>query len=61
MAVSAKAIYLWEPGDERFDGTFMSTMYNYDGTWGTTGYYAYYNNPSQRNTMPVAYRFSHTM
>lgn len=57
MALSSKAIYLWGPGDERYDGSFMSTMYNYDGTWGTTGYYAYYNSPSQRGTMPVAYRY----
>ncbi len=43
MAPSEKAIYLWGEGDERFDATFMTTMYNYNGTWSTTGYYAYYN------------------
>ena len=42
-APSGKAIYLWAPGDDRFEGTFMTTIYNYNGTWGTTGYYAYYN------------------
>lgn len=55
--MSTKAIYLWGPGDARFDATFMTTMYNYDGsTWGTTGYYAYYNG-SNLNSMPIAFRF----
>lgn len=56
-AVSAKGIYLWEPGDERFDGTFMNTIYNFDGTWGTSGYYAYYNNSGNRDKMNIAYRY----
>lgn len=43
-AMSAKALYLWASGDERFNATFMTKMYNYDGTnWGKTGYYGYYN------------------
>ena len=54
--MSAKAIYLWGKGDTRFDATFMTTMYNYNGTWGTTGYYAYYNG-SNLNSMPIAFRY----
>lgn len=56
---SSKAIYLWEPGDDRYEGTFMTKMYNYkDGEWGTTGYYAYYNTKaSDLAKMPYAYRY----
>ncbi|MDO4160784.1 MAG: RagB/SusD family nutrient uptake outer membrane protein [Prevotellaceae bacterium] len=55
-ALSEKALYLWDKGDERFDGTFMTTIYNYDGTWGTTGYYAYYNS-SNTSTLPIGLRY----
>jgi hypothetical protein len=43
LVPSPKALYLWQKGDERYEGTFMTTIYNYFGTWGTTGYFAYYN------------------
>ena len=42
-AMSEKALYLWQKGDERYNATFMTKIYNYNGTWGTTGYYGYYN------------------
>lgn len=42
LAPSKKAIYLWNKDDERWAGTFMTTIYNYFGQWPTTGYYAYY-------------------
>ena len=56
---SSKAIYLWQPGDERYDGTFMTKMYNYKkGEWGTTGYFAYYNaKQADLDKMPYAYRY----
>lgn len=41
---SLKALYLWDKGDERYDATFMTTVYGYEnGKWATTGYYAPYN------------------
>ncbi len=44
LAQSVKGLYLFDEGDERFDATFMMTIYNYTpGAWGVTGYYAYYN------------------
>ncbi len=44
MSMSAKSMYLWYVGDERWDGTFMNTIYNYvNDKWESTGYYAYYN------------------
>ncbi len=42
LAPSPKTLYLWEKEDERYEGTFMTTIYNYAGVWPTTGYYAYY-------------------
>ncbi len=58
-ALSTKAIYLWGPGDDRFNATFMNTIYNYTtGFWGTTGYYAYYNaDPDDLAQMGIAYRY----
>ena len=46
---SQKSMYLFEKGDTRYDATYMMVMYNssFDDsgkpTWGTEGYYAYYN------------------
>ena len=46
---SKKSMYLFEKGDERYEGTFMMVMYNATKdssgkpAWGTEGYYAYYN------------------
>ena len=53
-APSIKSQYLWEDGDQRYDATFMTTVYNYSGTWGTQGYYAYYNTADLSNE-PIAY------
>ena len=56
--MSEKSVLLFEKGDERFEGTFMTTFYNSTGTWGTEGYYAYYNaDAAALATMPVALRF----
>jgi hypothetical protein len=50
-AQSVKSMCLFEEGDARYEGTFMTTFYNSKYTdstkktslWGTSGYYAYYN------------------
>ncbi len=55
--MSEKALYLWGEGDTRWDGSFMTTFYNYDNeNWGTSGYYAYYN-VSNKSNLPIAFRF----
>ncbi len=57
---SQKSMYLFEKGDNRYAATFMMVMYNssFDGsgkpTWGTEGYYAYYNSKDKLNTMAIA-------
>lgn len=60
---SVKSLFLWDEGDERYQGTFMTTMVNYNGAadkWGgadATGYYAFYTNPNWQ-TLPVAYYYA---
>lgn len=62
---STKAAFLWGPGDERYNGTFMTAVYNSlytNGTggnaqWGgDNGYYAYYNS-DDRDNLHIAYRY----
>ena len=58
---SEKSMYLFEPGDLRYEATFMTTMYNAqkNGTvanWGNEGYYAYYNVANLAN-FPIAKKY----
>lgn len=56
--VSNKVFYLYNKEDERYDATFMTTVYNYLDTWGTQGYWAYYNaSASDLANMSVAFYF----
>lgn len=61
---TTKVIKLFTKGDQRYEGTFMTTYYNSkkDGSsaaeWGTNGYYAYYNlDAAKLATHPIAFRF----
>lgn len=66
--MSAKAASLFERGDQRFEGTFMTTIYNAprnldgngkpgDAKW-EEGYMAWYNKPvAEQDTMPIGVRF----
>lgn len=55
-ASNPKSSYLWDARDERYDATFMTTMYNsLAGGWGNEGYYAYYN-VDDLSKMPIAMR-----
>lgn len=62
-AQSEKSMYLFGEGDQRYDATYMTTMYNAgyasDGStanWGTEGYYAYYN-VANLTYFPIAHRY----
>lgn len=59
LAPSLKSLYLFDKGDDRFDGTFMTTIYNYTpGQWLTTGYYAYYNATEEAKAkMQIAFKY----
>lgn len=55
-ALNTRSLALWEKGDERWAGTFMTTMYQYDtniADWATKGYFAYYNTSVDKNTLPI--------
>jgi hypothetical protein len=61
---SEKSMYLFEKGDKRYEGTYMTTLYNAellasgDAAWGTSGYYAYYNLTADKlASQPIANRF----
>ena len=53
---TVKANTMWEKGDQRYEATFMTTLYNYKDTWGTEGYYAYYN-VEDLSAMPIADKY----
>lgn len=63
--MSKKAASLFEKGDTRFEGTFMTVYYNApidpvtkNAMWGTEGYMAWYNcTPEQQLTKPIAMKF----
>lgn len=56
LAPSAKALYLFEKGDDRYDGTFMTTIYNFTGNWDNSGYYAYYR-VNNKSNLKIANRY----
>lgn len=61
---SEKSMYLFEKGDQRYEATYMTTMYNSEkddnnkAAWGTQGYFAYYNVPAAKlATMPICKKY----
>lgn len=53
---TAKTYYLYERGDQRYDATFMTTVYNYNETWGKQGYWAHYNaSATEKANMGIAF------
>ena len=62
-ALNTRSLALWEPGDTRWEGTFMTTMYQYDssvGDWAKYGYFAYYRTDVDKNTLPIFAYFAPT-
>lgn len=58
LCPTAKTFYLYEKGDTRYEGTFMTTIYNYKDAWDKEGYFAYYNVPaSNLASLPVSFYF----
>ena len=62
-SVSYKAMEMFERGDARYEGTFITTYYNskLDGTtaaWGKEGYLAYWNcTPEEQAKLPISVKF----
>lgn len=62
-ALNTRSLALWERGDSRWAGTFMTTMYQYDtsvGDWAQYGYFAYYRTDIDKNTLPIFAYFAPT-
>lgn len=62
-SLNTRSLAMWEKGDERWDGTFMTTVYNFDkavADWSKAGYYAYYNNEVNKNNLHVWMYFAPT-
>lgn len=59
---TTKALYLWNAGDERYDGTFMLEMYQAPTggiDWSKNGYYAYYNaSASEKAALTYAFYYA---
>lgn len=56
---TTKSLYLWNEGDERYDGTFMRELYQSktDIDWTASGYYAYYN-VADKSSLTYAYYYA---
>lgn len=56
---TSKTYYLFEKGDQRYDATFMTTIYNYTtNNWGKQGYWAYYNaTTTEKDNLGIAFYF----
>lgn len=55
-ALNTRSLALWEEGDSRWEGTFMTTMYAYNRSvadWTQYGYFAYYRTDVDKNTLPI--------
>lgn len=62
-AMNTRSLALWEEGDTRWDATFMTTMYQYDTSiadWFKCGYFAYYNEDVDKNSLPIFAYFAPT-
>ncbi len=59
-SMNTRSLTIWEKGDTRWEGTFMTTYYQYDksvGDWTKNGYFAYYSS-ADKNTLPIAYYYA---
>ncbi|MCM1078928.1 MAG: RagB/SusD family nutrient uptake outer membrane protein [Bacteroidales bacterium] len=62
-ALNTRSLAMWEKGDERWAGTFMTTVYNFDkkvADWSKAGYYAYYNNNVDKDKLHIWMYFAPT-
>ena len=62
-ALNTRSLALWEEGDSRWEGTFMTTMYAYNRSvadWTQYGYFAYYRTDVDKNTLPIHAYFAPT-
>lgn len=61
LCPTERVYYAYDKGDDRFEGTFMTTIYGYDGdatNWSKQGYWAYYNaSASEKANLSIAFKY----
>nr|HPR33928.1 RagB/SusD family nutrient uptake outer membrane protein [Prolixibacteraceae bacterium] len=60
MNPTSKVYYLYEKGDQRYEATFMTTVYNHtnDANWSKEGYWAYYNaSDAEKASLGISFYF----
>lgn len=61
LCPTERVYYAYDKGDDRYEGTFMTTIYNYDGNaenWSNKGYWAVYNADAKTlAALPIAWKF----
>lgn len=61
LCPTERVYYAYDKGDDRYEGTFMTTVYGYDGNadkWSTQGYWAYYNvKEADLKKMSIAFKY----
>lgn len=61
LCPTERVYYAFDKGDDRFEGTFMTTVYGYDGNesnWSKQGYWAFYNaTDSEKANLSIAFKY----
>ncbi len=61
LCPTERVYYAYDKGDDRFEGTFMTTIYGYDGNadnWSKQGYWAYYNaSDAEKAKLSIAFKY----
>lgn len=61
LCPTERVYYAFDKGDDRFEGSFMTTIYAWDGDvahWSTQGYWAYWNTTAdQQKDLAISWKF----
>lgn len=61
LCPTERVYYAFDKGDDRFEGSFMTTVYGYDGNadnWSKQGYWAYYNaTDAEKANLSIAFKY----
>lgn len=61
LCPTERVYFAFDKGDDRFEGTFMTTVYGYDGNesnWSKQGYWAFYNaTDAEKANLSIAFKY----
>lgn len=61
LCPTERVYYAFDKGDDRFEGSFMTTVYGYNGddtNWSKQGYWAYYNaTDAEKAKLSIAFKY----